>query len=320
MASRAGRPQVDEAVRLARLRGQDGRPLLPPPNLSHYVHEGALRPERLQEAMHDWNETRASLLRGGGFRMEERLYFLTSLLVTPLGASGDFTRQRAVMESAIELSTSPLYRHSLRCMLARNAVRAGDIRAAEEWIAACDPSSDDLHVDSELRCTQAYIATARADWPAVLTALGVRTRDLPIAGHLTRLCGLLRANAHEKLGRLDLAVSELDELCRAGETPASLRGSIAVNAALGLCPRSIGELAPAGFDSDADDRPALLALLPFALFGIAILCFVAAQWVAPEATIGGGHSLAVALRIVGACFGLPALVSYKIAQARALRG
>lgn len=320
IASRAGRPHVDEGVRLARLRAQDGRPLLPPPNLSHYVHEGALRGERFQEAMRDWSETRASLARGGGFPLEERLFFLTSMLVTPLGASGDFTRQRAVIESAIELSSSPLYKHSLRCMLARNAVRAGDLRAAEAWIAACDPSSDDLHVDSELRCTRAYVATARGDWPGVLTSLGSRTRDLPIAGHLARLCGLLRANAHEKLGRLDLAGSELHELCRAGETPDSLRASIGVNAALGLCPLSMAQLRPVRVDADESDRPALLAVLPVAAFGVAVLCFVAAQSVAPEAMIGAGYSLPTVLRIVGACFGVPAVVAYKIVQARASRG
>lgn len=212
-------PQVAiaEPERIARLRTQDGRPMLPPPSLAQLVPGGQLPPWKVQEAVAVWLATRRELRQSpSSYEAAERLMFLTMILSNHFAKPEDQLRRRAMLESALEVATLPRHKNVLRGYLSRSAARIGDLRAAEQWLAACDPRSDDLESDSAWRMSKAMLETARGRWGAVIEALGQTAHDVPIHDAMDSVCALLRANAWERLGQLDRAVALLREYLAAG--------------------------------------------------------------------------------------------------------
>jgi len=96
-------------------------------------------------------------------------------------------------------------------MLSRLACHSGDPAAAEQWLAPCDPASDDIEVDSPYRFSRAVLATAHQDWNGVVAVLGRTVNDVPILGAMDSTCLVFRANAIEKLGDVQAATAMLSQ-------------------------------------------------------------------------------------------------------------
>ncbi|MBX3191796.1 MAG: hypothetical protein KF819_32700 [Labilithrix sp.] len=207
-----GRAPLGEAERIARLRAQDGKPLLPPPNLLHLMPSGQLAEWKVEEAVSIWNGARQTLRTNpSDFDAAERLLFLSMVIAQHFKSKGDKLRQRSLLEGALDVATLPRHRQVLRGFLTRAAVLAEDLEAAEAWLAPCDPSSDDLSMDSEWRFSRAFIDTAKGNFQNVLVVLGRGANDVPIEDAADDVCTVLRANAFERLGQVDVATALLRE-------------------------------------------------------------------------------------------------------------
>jgi hypothetical protein len=234
-------PTMNEAQRFEQLRAQDGKPLMPPPNLAHLLQGGGLPPQNVQAAQAEWQRARFELTQApGNFASAERLYFLTMMIYGALSKLQGQDRQiRAMVETALDLLTDARHRQEMHGMLARNAARVGDVAAAEQWLALCNPYSHDLQADTAYRHSRAYVSTCKRDYPAVLQALGARIDDVPIADSADEACGVLRANAYEGLGQMQTAVEQLVQLMTGHPAGSQLiERIIAANAVLGLCTHS----------------------------------------------------------------------------------
>jgi hypothetical protein len=211
------RPPITEEERIARLRMQDGRPLLPPSSVQHLFVAGQLPEWKVEEGTAIWNGSRKTL-RGAPMDHEtaERLVFLTIVLSQHFHRKGDRLRQRSMLEGALDVVALPRHRQIMRGMLARAAARGGDVAAAEAWLSPCDPRSDDLQMDSAWRFSRAFIDTAQGNFPRVLEVLGHGPDDVPIEDTYDDIVALFRANAWEKLGRTDQAVPLLRARLAAG--------------------------------------------------------------------------------------------------------
>jgi hypothetical protein len=211
------RAPVNEHERIARLRMQDGKPLLPPPSVQHLMPGGQLPEWKVDEAVAVWNATRQELRAArGNYEAAERLVFLTMVLAQHFQLNGDKLRQRSLLEGALDVVSIPRHRQIMRGFLCRAAVRAGDLQAAESWLQPCDPTSDDLQMDSAYRFSRAFIDTARGNFQRVLEVLGQGPHDVPIEDASDDVCAVFRANAWEKLGRPDQAVGLLRERLASG--------------------------------------------------------------------------------------------------------
>lgn len=219
-----GRGHVNEIQRLQNLRAQDGKPLLPPPALQPLMEAGQLASWKIDEAVQIWQSTRQQLSTSQDFNAAEQLLFLTMMLANHYSQTKDDMRQRAMFESALEAFSLPRHQQVMRGFLARNAVKEGDIAAAEQWIAPCDPASDDLQSDSAYRISRAMIETAKGDFNAVLKVIGRSQTEVPIMDAMDAIATVLRANAWEKLGNMQQAVEVLQQYM--GEGGASGRMTI----------------------------------------------------------------------------------------------
>ncbi len=203
---------ADEDERLRRLRAQDGMPLLPPDSLKALVGPDGNLPEwKIQEAVQIWQSARREVATTSNFEAAERLLYLTLALSNHFSAQDDLLRQRAMFESALEVFFLPRHRQMMRGYLARCAARAGDLEAAERWLAPCDTRSDDLDTDSAYRFSRAFIDTARGEFKAVLGTLGHRLDEVPLMDAVDTVAAVFRANAWERLGQTDRAVALLKE-------------------------------------------------------------------------------------------------------------
>lgn len=211
------RPPMSEHDRIARLRMQDGKPLLPPPSLQQLIPGGQLPDWKVDEAVAIWNSTRQELRAArGNYEAAERLVFLTMVLAQRFQMKGDKLRQREMLEGALDVVSLPRHRQIMRGFLCRAAVRAGDLQAAEAWLRPCDPQSDDLQMDSAWRFSRAFIDTARGNFQAVLQVLGQGPHDVPIEDASDDVCAVFRANAWEKLGNVQQAIVLLRQRFAAG--------------------------------------------------------------------------------------------------------
>ncbi len=170
-------PAADEHHRYQQLKAQEGRQLLPPPGLEAFVVAGELPPQILTRAQLVWQQFVKEVRAGSPMGVHDKLFFLSVALAQTLlrhgGPDGE-GRRRAVIETAIEALASPQHRYQLRSMLARDAVRHGDLVSADAWLAGCDPRSYDIHVDSDYRVAAACVATARGNFASILHQLGRR--------------------------------------------------------------------------------------------------------------------------------------------------
>jgi uncharacterized Zn finger protein (UPF0148 family) len=206
---------MSEQERIARLRMQDGRPMLPPASLATLLPNGQLPPWKVDEAQAFWRATKREVAATSSPEAAERLLFLTMILSNHFAEQNDMARLRAMYESALDVFALPRHRQMMRGYLARNAVREGDLGAAEQWLTPCDPGSDDLQTDSAYRASWALLFTAKGNFQGVLQLLGQRPEDVPILDAMDGMCGVLRANAWEKLGNSQVARQQLEQMMAA---------------------------------------------------------------------------------------------------------
>ncbi|MCC6521682.1 MAG: hypothetical protein IT373_03380 [Polyangiaceae bacterium] len=234
---------LSEPARFDRLRAEDGTPMMPPPNLQHFLAGGGLAPELVKDALAEWQKARTEVRAGASFGSAERLYFLTLMLYGQLSTEDDLRRTFGLLETALGLLPSSRHAQVLRGMLARTAARAGDLEAARAWLAALEPRSEDLYEDTAYRFATAYVATAAGDFATVLQVLGEREGDVPIADGQDEVCAMLRANAHERLGRPEQALALLrDMLATAPERLVLFERIVETHPRLELCPASFATL------------------------------------------------------------------------------
>jgi DNA-directed RNA polymerase subunit RPC12/RpoP len=243
VAHAAAPPQMGEAERFQRLREQDNRPLLPPPAIQHLCINGHLPPNLFQEARLSFQRAWQEVAAGGSFGAAERLYFLTFALYQHLSAERKDAEVRALLETARDLLPDPRHRQLLHGMLARNAARANDPHAAEEWLKLLTAHSADIHMDTAYRFSRAYVSTRAGDLGTVLRVLGTQIDDVPIADPYDSVVGMLRANAHERTGNWQAAVQQLSQLATTTVNGASGLAYLAgLNPELALCPESLRAL------------------------------------------------------------------------------
>jgi len=244
VAHAAAQPTMSEAERFQRLREQDHQPMLPPPAI-HYLFANAtsspeLLPERAPQALAELQRARHELAGGGSFGAAERLYFLTATLYERLSVQKKDPEVRALLETARDVLSDPRHRQVLHGMLARNAARVGDRRAAEEWFRLMTPYATDLPMDTAYRFTCAYLSTRAGDAQTVLRVLGTSIDDVPIADPFDEVCAVLRANALERLGNVQAAVQQLSQMgARSAAGVDGLGYIAAIHPELSLCPRSL---------------------------------------------------------------------------------
>lgn len=200
---------VDENERLRRLRTQDGRPMIPPQSILYLMSGSSFDPSKVQEAFMIYQATRKEVRATNSPEAAERLYFLTLIASNYLTENHDDARRRAILETSLDTLFLPRHKQVIRCQLASSAAKEGDVAAAERWIGPCDARSDDLDSDSAYRVTRAYLDTVRGDFAAVLRTLGTVDEQVPIADARDPQAAVLRANALEKLGQLEPAVTAL---------------------------------------------------------------------------------------------------------------
>lgn len=227
------RTALSEPERLARLRMQDNRPLLPPQSIAHLFGPGGEIPSwKEQEVFAAWQSARKRSVTGALDAAEE-LFFLTEVLGNKFVAAADWTRHRAMLESALEALTLPRHRSSIAASLVLGACRDDDLQGAATWLQIVDPASEDLYADSMYRMAKARLATKQGDYQTVLTALGQTANEWPIHDAVDCLAAVYRANAYEGLGRVDLAVRELVlESQKSGQHRASVATIVRIH---GVC-------------------------------------------------------------------------------------
>ncbi|MBZ0119331.1 MAG: hypothetical protein K8H88_20235 [Sandaracinaceae bacterium] len=232
-------PRSDEMGRRARLRPQDGRPILPPAGFEPLCAGSEIAPHKMQEAWMVWTATRRQLLSSpGDLGAAERLVWLTMMLRNTLT---DERAIRALVEGALEVLMLPRHRQSMLGHLARGAAKEHDLGSAGEWLERCDPSSEDLQADSAYRVSRALYETARGDFTMVLEVLGATEEEVPIDDSMDPIAVVLRANAWERVGRVDAAQNELTKFMTRGGMAATVESVIAnMPAGWTLCPQSIG--------------------------------------------------------------------------------
>jgi hypothetical protein len=203
-------PPSDEAARRARLEAQDGKPLFPPDGFEQLVAGSDVPPHKLAEAQLIWSATRKQLLTSpADLAAAERMVWLTMVLRNTLTEPRAI---RALLEGALEVLMLPRHRQQILGDLSRDATKEGDLASARGWLERCDPASEDLQADSAYRVSRAFLATAQRDFTSVLEVLGATEEEVPIDDSMDPLAVVLRANAWERLGRVDAAQNELTKL------------------------------------------------------------------------------------------------------------
>jgi hypothetical protein len=231
-------PPTDEKARRERLRPQDGKPLLPPPGFEQLISGSEVPPHKMQEARMIWSATRKQLAaQPGDFAASDRLSWLTMILRNTLT---DERQIRALVEGALEVLILPRHRQGLRGDLSRGATKLGDLESAEAWLAGCDPRSEDLQCDTPYRVSYALLETARGRFHEVLVLLGGTEEEVPIEDLMDGIATVLRANAWERMGRVDAAESVLTKFMARGGQARVIEAIIAaMPPSWTLCPQSI---------------------------------------------------------------------------------
>lgn len=230
---------MSEAMRFEKLRAQDGKPLVPPPALHGLLGPGGLDPAKAPQAQQQWQAAATELQTVYSFPAEERLYWCYFLLAAMYGHQGRREEARQLGQQTLPLLREPRHRQIVLGSLARHSALLRDPAAAQQAQQQLMAQSDDLLIDTNYRFTAAYLATLAGNDQAVLQVLGYNTTDIPIADAWDKICAVLRANAHERQGRGEMAQQQLTAFGATGKGVAELAEMVQVNRELNLIPRTL---------------------------------------------------------------------------------
>ncbi len=308
---------MSEAERFASLRSQEGSPIPTPPALQHLFPKG-LEATPGPAAQEEWKRARDECAQGAsGFAAAERLYFLTLALSTRMGGAHERSRQRAMIETALDHLEDRHHRQVLHSLLAQEAARDGDVQSAEQWLTLSSPHSDDLRADTAYRVAKALVATRKGDFGAVLAVLGSHALDVPIAEEHDDLCALLRANASERAGELQVAVEQLLPVLMTPPRAAGVEQTLADNAAFELCPVSYPQASAQANDLLANTLSTPSVTL-IGIFPILVPLAVGVLLMVLMKVLAIGEPLATAVPLIGG-FGLAfAIIVAYVMSARRL--
>jgi len=198
-------------ARLAKLRLQSGRPLpdnpystvTPPPGCEGLTRTGQL--PVIEQLSRRVREALALVRAAPGFDHERMLWWCATMLNQGYGMHERHLERRAVLERAIDELTDPGFRHMLFVNLAGAAAGVGQLSAARQWMARCDPEPEDILLDSGYRIGMGSVLVRTDDLGEVLRHVGARRGDVPEAHQYRLLFALYRIHAHEGRGDLDEA-------------------------------------------------------------------------------------------------------------------
>ena len=208
----AVRSLADEVARLSRLKAQLVNPIsahaydldLPPMGWQKgQVHQ----PAGQERASTEWRSARAN---PSPLPEEQRkICWLSLALADGYRRAKEPLKARAVLETALEMLADDGHRQLVRCRLAVGALDEGDLESAAGWLHECDPFPEVLELDSAYRDAQGRLHTARGDGPALLSVVGARVTDIPIAPEHDRSVALMRIHGLELSGHAAEADAEL---------------------------------------------------------------------------------------------------------------
>ncbi len=226
---------AEELARRSRLAGQLEHPISPNP-YSLTTAPRDLRGTSLAVLRDGWRDAKARSAGGARAASEQRDLAWYALHVAEAERrERNLVAARAALETALELLDDAGHRHLIHCRLVTEAVRDRDLASAAAWLGECDPSTEVLELDGAHRKATARLRLAEGAASKVLELVGERAGDVPIVAEYAVALGLLRAGAHEALGRDDLAQAALVAACgEGGDAPA-----LSALADLGFAPRAL---------------------------------------------------------------------------------
>jgi hypothetical protein len=241
-----------------------------------------------------WMAAQARLYADASEDTQFGAYWIVLMLSQAYSDTREDVRRRAVLESALEILPDAGHRHCIRCNLVRAAARAGDLRAAEGWLAQCEPRARVLELDSDYRIARATVEIHSNNPAGVLQLVGARPDDVPLsAQYRLGLAAQYRIDAAEKLGQDEMAYGLL-----LAAIPAIEKGEfVRYLESNELAPRTLARWkAAATSRPDAGAPPALgpkparrrnLALIVGLLASISIAIGGVAVYIAVSATYDG---------------------------------
>ena len=194
------------AARIAKLRLQTGRALpdnpystvTPPPGCEGLTRSGQLPViEQLERRV---REALALVRAEPSFDHQRLLWWCATMLNQGYGMHDKQLERRAVLERAIEEIADSGFRHMLFVNLAGAAARFGQLGAAREWIAKCDPEPEDIMLDSGYRIGLASVLVRAGELDQILDLVGARRGDVPEAHQYRLMFALYRIHAYEARG------------------------------------------------------------------------------------------------------------------------
>ncbi len=262
---------ADELARQARLRAQLEHPISPNPYALRLAPLGLRVAPELSALREGWASAKARAAAGQRSPSEQRDLVWFALHVAEAERLGrDLVAARAALETALELLEDAGHRHLVHCRLVTEAVRDRDPTSAERWLLQCDPRTEVLELDNSHRKAVARLRAAGGDHAGVLAVVGEREGDVAIVDEYAAALALLRAGAHEALGRESAADAAVETACGVGgEEP-----TLAKLAELGLAPRATARRRRARVEAAASARDAIpvgARALDDALFSVPIL-------------------------------------------------
>ena len=219
----------DEKARLAHLRTQTDHQWLTPASVAKF---GNVLESELPEARAMWASIRKRL--EGDSEDETAVTELVCLAfeihpAMPSKTEAEQLNRRALIETTVEAVPNPAVKQKLLSNIVIGAVRANAVKDAQAWLDRMDPKSQTLDADSSFRLSSAMVAAANRDYPRVLEALGRAHGDIPIHSSSGGMVATLRADALEKLGNLDAAVTALHDQIKRQHSALALIKSVAQN-------------------------------------------------------------------------------------------
>ncbi len=176
------------------------------PSIVGLLVDGQLASASIPAAKKDWGRAHNMRFGAGANAKDLEGYFQLTVLLAPYMEERE---RRAMLESALEDLSASSHRHILRCMLAREAARLGELSASDAWLNTVDTRSTNLAMHTAYVFAAATLASAREEYERVTELLGRGATDVPLGNRDEIACAILRVDALDFLGFEQEAVKEV---------------------------------------------------------------------------------------------------------------